>query len=147
MQKEIVKVQEKIVERKEIKTGRLILCDICKRKIFDSRDRITAKSSIDVGYWEAVTGHNDWGSDSFESIKTHDICSTKCLDKLVEAYELVSKNSDNSWYMEIHHMDIHCHLGMKDDEKKDLEESVVKDCEEEEELDDEEIIINALLEV
>lgn len=66
-------------------------CDVCEREI-----------ETNTGYWTLVTGHNDWGNDSYESIENFDICSEDCLRKKFDEYVLHSmRTNHNTEYFEI----------------------------------------------
>lgn len=67
-------------------------CDICRKEITDH-------------HWHILTGHNDWGNDSCESVETYDICSEACLREALEKYINVSNKDRNTQYMEVLHVD------------------------------------------
>ena len=50
-------------------------------------------------YYDVTTGHNDWGNDSCDSVKHHDICPN-CINKFVAGY-LGNDNAYLSAYIEI----------------------------------------------
>ena len=50
-------------------------------------------------YYNVTTGHNDWDSNSFDSIEHYDICP-KCINKFVADY-LGNENASLSAYIEI----------------------------------------------
>lgn len=71
--------------------GETTYCDICKKEI-DTKS----------GYWEVITGHHDWGDDSWESIQQFDVCSANCLiDKFNEYIKVSEKNNFNTQYFEV----------------------------------------------
>ena len=49
-------------------------------------------------YYEIVTGHNDWGSDSGESREHTDACSVRCLRLAMDKYYA---DESNTAYIEI----------------------------------------------
>jgi len=69
----------KIYETKEVpvieETLVKIVCDVCEKEIF-----------INNFHYKVETGHNEWGNDSYESLKELDACSDKCLNQLFELY-------------------------------------------------------------
>ena len=66
-------------------------CDVCNGVIEKHK-----------GYWELITGHNDWGRDSVDSIENFDICSEACLRKKFDEYVRESGSSDyNTMYFEV----------------------------------------------
>ena len=72
-----------IVEaRKIVKNSKVIpisiKCDIC--------DGLIADKDHENEYYQLMTGHNDWGNDSIDSIKHEDICSDECLKKRFDKY-------------------------------------------------------------
>ncbi|MBU3186520.1 hypothetical protein [Clostridium estertheticum] len=62
-------------------------CDLCKQEI-----------PTDSYYYEVITGHNDWGHDSVDSIEKFDICSDECLKKKFNEY---LEESSKTKYIEI----------------------------------------------
>lgn len=79
------------VKTEEVITAEKRYCDLCEKEITGP-------------YWYMMTGHNDWGNDSCESVETYDICSETCLRKALEKYVNVSKKDRNTQYMEVQHM-------------------------------------------
>ena len=68
---------ERVVKIKRKVTG--IKCDICGKII-------PVNKGIDISKYFAVrTGHNDWGNDSYESVKNYDICPD-CIIKFTTEY-------------------------------------------------------------
>jgi hypothetical protein len=49
-------------------------CDICKKDI------------PGTALYAVLTGHNDWGNDSVDSIRNDDVCSDECLRVAFQAY-------------------------------------------------------------
>lgn len=70
-----------------------IRCDVCKKII--PINRIRKHESM---YYEVMTGHNDWGNDSYESIRWQDICPN-CISGFMCDY--VEKTAYNSAYLEV----------------------------------------------
>lgn len=64
-----------------------INCDYCKSDIESNQS-----------HFNIITGHNEWGNDSCESIKEFHACSAKCLKKAI-AYYVDSERK--SQYIEI----------------------------------------------
>lgn len=85
------KIQEKRMQEVYVTVGEKIICDCCSKEITDH-------------YWHLMTGHNDWGNDSCESIKHFDLCSTECARKIFEVYIKESGYGYNSMYFEIEHI-------------------------------------------
>lgn len=79
-------------------------CDRCGRHLWrhtkDSYKKPGVKPIVD--YYHIVTGHNDWGNDSVESIKTYDVC-VGCAKKIYEEYIEDSYNKSNTLYFECYH--------------------------------------------
>ena len=65
-------------------------CDICGRLIYkrslQATDELPKNNSL-YSFWEVTTGHNDWGNDSGDSIKKYEICSSTCLQGLIDVYK------------------------------------------------------------
>lgn len=80
----------KVVTTKEV-TG--VRCDICGKLIPVGRYPFDEHK-----YYDVMTGHNDWGNDSCESIEHHDICPD-CLVGFVADY--FKNNEYGSEYMNI----------------------------------------------
>lgn len=91
--------------------GYSVSCDKCKKVIL-TRDLTKIPGwtpngvhAKEIGYYEVTTGHHDWGNDSIDSIKTHDICCD-CINSFVSEY---LKNSDDEYgvhhscYIDINH--------------------------------------------
>lgn len=71
--------------------GKTLCCDICKKEIAKRK-----------GYWTLVTGHNDWGNDSCESVEHFDVCSQICLmNKFAEYIDESDKDNNNTMYFEV----------------------------------------------
>lgn len=49
-------------------------------------------------FFHVLTGHNDWGNDSYESQEWFDICSQKCLQEMYKKFDAMP---DDTKYMEI----------------------------------------------
>lgn len=75
----------------EVLVGETLYCDICKKEIEKGKE-----------YWEATTGHHDWGNDSCDSIEYFDICSDICLMmKFGEYIDRSQKTRYNTEYIEV----------------------------------------------
>lgn len=71
-----------------------IKCDICGKLIpVDKRGYKNDKCK----YFEVTTGHNDWGSESCESIEHRDICP-ECVSGFVAEY---LANAEGTEYIEV----------------------------------------------
>lgn len=66
----IEKVKKVTVEQRTIDS---VECDVCRKKIHGK-------------YWELLTGHNDWGNDSRDSMEYFDLCSEKCVHVKLQEY-------------------------------------------------------------
>ena len=85
------------------KVGEVCRCDVCKRVIYDLDSTAKGLYRDFVGYWELITGHNDWGNDSCESREHFDLCSEECVKvKLIEYLER-SNGVYNTEYFELEH--------------------------------------------
>lgn len=80
--------EHKVIEKTLVSERRY--CDICRKEITGP-------------YWNATTGHNDWGNDSPESVESFDVCSVKCLGKVFDDYCKLSDSPYNTRYIEIEH--------------------------------------------
>lgn len=69
---------EKIVVEKSILNK--TICDICKKEINKGT------------HYELTKGHHDFNSE-YESLKSMDICSNKCLEKVINQYTLQNSNT------------------------------------------------------
>lgn len=63
--------EKKIEITKKIETK--CFCDICGNEIIGP-------------YFRVVTGHDDWGNDSIDSIEYFDICSDKCIQEKINIF-------------------------------------------------------------
>jgi hypothetical protein len=77
-----------------------------EEKIVPTKTKVLVETTCDVcnfvvperkGY-DVVTGHNDWGNDSHESVEDKNVCSDYCLTLIFEGY---LKNSYTTKYIEI----------------------------------------------
>ena len=82
--------EEVVVRRRKRVTG--VQCDICKRIIKPTRYKENSSR-----YFEVMTGHNDWGNDSCDSISHRDICPN-CIGEFVTKY---TQEADGSEYLEL----------------------------------------------
>lgn len=80
--KRVVKIKRKV-------TG--IKCDICEKII------PVNKGLDDSRYFAVRTGHNDWGNDSYESVKNYDICPD-CVIKFTTEY---LQKAEGTEYLEV----------------------------------------------
>jgi len=76
---------------KDIPSG--IYCDKCGKTIGMEQCGQAGKR-----YYEVITGHNNWGNSSHESIKNLDFCSYECLTEHQNDY---FSNTSGSAYYEI----------------------------------------------
>lgn len=85
---------EEIYEEKmkKVKVDEKIYCDICGNEI-NKKD----------GYYALMTGHNDWGNDSCDSIEHYELCSKECLTEKFNMYLERSKGKINTEYFEVDH--------------------------------------------
>ena len=75
--------REEVVYRVKRKvTG--VKCDKCGQVIRKNK------------YFEVLTGHNDWGNDSCDSVERHDICPD-CINKFVADYLEETMKSDTAY--------------------------------------------------
>lgn len=84
-------------------------CDRCGKVIykhygkeFELLTRNVRKTTERVSYYHVTTGHNDWGNDSIDSLKSKDICPL-CLINEYSDYVDRSSKGFNSEYIEIKH--------------------------------------------
>ena len=105
MSKEVVSLIIKTIARKDAKET--CICDICGRQIYKKSLEASEelpKNTLFVSFYEAYTGHDDWGNDSCDSCETHHICSPECLTKLFTAYtNATSRDKRSSWWLEVKH--------------------------------------------
>lgn len=92
----IKKITRKVMREVEETVSSVGICDICGEKFnYDTRYRIAS-------YYHIVTGHNDWGNDSCESVESRDACCDECLSIFTQEW---LKNEDvirsNTAYIEI----------------------------------------------
>jgi hypothetical protein len=57
----------------------------------DIRDRVQCDNcnawiGNGVLYYDATTGHTEWGNDSIDSIETHQLCSSECVLEFLNGY-------------------------------------------------------------
>lgn len=80
--KEIKKVKVE-VEKEEV-TG--VTCDQCGKE-------------VDLyHYYDSTTSHNNWGSDSHESVELQDFCSLECVLEYVKKYFIGEPGEDRNTY-------------------------------------------------
>ena len=77
-----------------------VKCDICGRVIKAPSEQDQYNWLDDkYKFYVVTTGHNDWGNDSFESVRRYDICP-ECITKFVSDY-LADKKGYRSAYIDI----------------------------------------------
>lgn len=93
--------QEKGQKMVETVISETCTCDICKKQIYvfqlDMKKRIYTDG---VKHFSVVTGHNDWGNDSCDSIEVYDYCSGSCLSIAFGQY-LERTKKQNTEYFEV----------------------------------------------
>ena len=94
--KVLSKEVEEVVYKKRRKVEG-IQCECCNKIIKADGSYQTKQQRR---YFRVLTGHHDWGNDSHESMKFHDIC-TGCITKYVVTYLDRAKGSE---YIEIETM-------------------------------------------
>lgn len=94
MSKIVSEKAEKVVY-KEVHKLEGIKCDYCGIVIPAVADPFTHKYPQ---YYEVLTGHRDWGNDSCDSIKWHDICPD-CINAFVSEY--LSNRGYSTKYLEL----------------------------------------------
>lgn len=66
-----IQKQKEVIEYKNVIVG--YKCDCCGKEI---------KTDSFPDEWHMFkSGHNEWGNDSFESIKYYEVCSPECYSK------------------------------------------------------------------
>ena len=60
-------------------------CDICEREIRFHEKTPEQGRMIFLKYFDVTTSHNDWGTDSYESLRHYDICPD-CITKFTTDY-------------------------------------------------------------
>ena len=77
-----------------------VKCDVCGRVIKAPSEQDQYNWLDDkYKFYVVTTGHNDWGNDSFESVRQYDICP-ECITKFVSDY-LADKKGYRSAYIDI----------------------------------------------
>lgn len=76
-----------ITEKKKVLVKRITICDCCGKEIQGE-------------YFEAFSGHDEWGADSGDSYEHNEYCSLECLMKAIEEFYTTGygKNYRNSFY-------------------------------------------------
>ena len=116
MSKKVETLPIKIIETR--KTRETCYCDICGNQIY-KRSLVMSEELPNndqfVYFWEGYTGHNDWGTDSADSIENMEICSANCLQKCLALYINASNEPDrNTKYIDIKHTSVYCYEGFKE---------------------------------
>lgn len=96
-----VNTTRKVTKEVEEIIGTEIYCDVCHKKINDTKTTLSNGYHPLKWYYEVTTGHNDWGNDSIDSIEHKDICSVECLNKEYDKYLERTNNKFNSEYFEV----------------------------------------------
>ena len=76
----------------KVRVGVTYYCDVCQKEIKRHK-----------GFYRLMTGHNDWGHDSCDSIKHFELCSKECLQKKFDEYKERSNGAINTEYFEVDH--------------------------------------------
>lgn len=87
IEREIRKVMQEVEET--VKS--IVYCDVCKKRVPIIYDGKWQK------YYEVMTGHNDWGNDSCDSIDTQQCCSYNCALIIATQWFEENSNSDTAW--------------------------------------------------
>ena len=96
------------IESKEV-YREYLYCDECGRRIRAiPGSHVMEKSNHEfrfrnVQYYRVTVGHNDWGNDSIDSIRTEHICPD-CLQRVFSKYMDRSNGISNTEYIEIEHV-------------------------------------------
>ena len=91
------KVTKKVTKEVDVTVQAFITCDVCGNKLnYNSWYNDTKRAA----YYEVMTGHRDWGNDSCDSIKHHDICSDECLSRFTQKW-LKDANGSTTAYINI----------------------------------------------
>lgn len=90
---QILSKDPKKVVYKTVRALEGIRCDICGKVIPLNKTR--KQESM---YYEVMTGHYDWGNDSYESIMYKDVCPN-CISSFMSEY--VEKTAYHSAYMDV----------------------------------------------
>ena len=96
----IKRITEKRLVEQEVTVGGLCICDICGKTIYKINDN---KRTRYDEYWHLITGHNDWGNDSCESVETLDLCSKECCIKALDNYLYEYSGPRSTGYFELRH--------------------------------------------
>lgn len=90
----------KVLKEVEITDSEVIICDCCKKVIFDKDniDEFIKGRYNKIKYYEVSTGHNDWGNDSIDSFENYDLCSDECLGKKIDEFLKENKGSYTGFF-------------------------------------------------
>ena len=109
MRDEVIK---KVIKEVEVTDHFTIKCDCCNKEIFDKDhfeqglyDKNIHGLYDKFKFYTVTTGHNDWGSDSIDSVQEFDLCSDECLRKKFEEFLKENKGSYTA-YFKIHSQEI-----------------------------------------
>ena len=107
MEKEIF--EEKKIVMKNALVKKEIYCDVCKTlirvKTYESEGNIVKNELMTDRHFKVMTGHNDWGNDSIDSIKHKDICSKECLAEVFMNYIEEDIDGSRTAYIEVEQME------------------------------------------
>lgn len=82
-------------------------CDRCNKTIYKKHGETVKQDTLReythrASWYEVMTGHNDWGNDSCDSIEHKDICP-KCLVNEYSDYVDSASGGYNTKYIRIEH--------------------------------------------
>lgn len=100
----IKKITRKVMKEVTETVSSVGICDICGKE-FNYEPWLNKEKK--ATYYHIVTGHRDWGVDSYESMEYTDACCDECLSRFTQKWikdEDVIKS--NTAYIEIN-KDIH----------------------------------------
>ena len=96
------KEHKKTVVKEEVVCA-TVYCDFCKKRLYTTVHDSRVSSDL-VDYFDIVTGHNDWGNDSVDSVE-HKTCCKNCLNEAFVGYlnETLKNDVRNTKYIDIVH--------------------------------------------
>ena len=77
----IKNITQKVIKEVEETVSSVGICDICGKEF--NYEPWLGKGKI-AKYYHIVTGHNDWGNDSCDSIEHSDACCDECLSRFTQ---------------------------------------------------------------
>ena len=96
----IKRITQKVMREVEETVSSVGICDICSKE-FNYEPWLRGEKR--ASYYHIITGHNDWGNDSCESVESNDACCDECLSRFTQEW---LKDEDvirsNTAYIEIH---------------------------------------------